>query len=65
MTEYSIKIPTMTYALKARDLLRKKGIEAKIEKTFSKSGCTFNLWVNEAKEQIIPYLLENGIKILI
>lgn len=38
MRSYLISTGTITYAIKGRDLLRKKGFKAKIEKTISGKG---------------------------
>ncbi len=67
MKGYIITTGTITYALKGRDLLRRNGIKAYVERITSgkgSAGCGYAIIIegklNEAKE----LLLKGGVKIL-
>ena len=67
MRSYMIITGTVTYAIKGRDLLRKKGFKAKIEKissTKSNIGCGYAIVVEGDLSSAEKYLREAGIKIL-
>lgn len=58
---------TVTYAIKGRDVLRRKGITAKIERKNSLSGgagCGYTVVANGDRQQILEILKEAGVKIL-
>jgi hypothetical protein len=66
MKRYLIQTGTVTYAIKGRDLLRRKGIKAKIErKTTAKAqGCGYAIVVDGDIVEAQKILRENGVKIL-
>lgn len=66
MRENLITTGTVTYAIKGRDLLRKKGFKAKIEKLNSGkggSGCVYAIAVEGNTAAAKKILREAGIKI--
>ncbi len=66
MKRYIIQTGTVTYAIKGRDLLRKKGFKAKIERITSGKayGCGYAIILDGNLEQAEKTLRENGVKIL-
>lgn len=67
MQKYMIVTGTITYAMRARDVLRRKGIEVKVEKPpklKSSMGCGYGVVVSGNVENIKKILLESGVKIL-
>ncbi len=63
---YIIVTGTVTYAIRGRDLLRRNGYNANMEKTKSglKNGCGYSITVSGDIEQIEYLLRDAGIKIL-
>lgn len=61
-----IELTSITYAIKARDLLRKNKIRARVEKVGGKQakGCAYAVAVEENCRQAIDLLETAGIKIL-
>lgn len=61
-----IQVGTVTYAIKARDLLRQKGFKVKIErKTGEKSyGCGYAIVLEGDINKAVELLHEAGVKIL-
>ena len=58
---------TVTYAIKGRDVLRRNGINAKIERKSSLSGgagCGYTVVTNGDKQRILQILNDAGVKIL-
>lgn len=67
MKRYAITTGTVTYALKSRELLRKKGRKAWVERITSgkgSSGCGFAVITEGDIESAEQLLRKNGIKIL-
>lgn len=67
MKRYSIVTGTVTYAIKGRDILRKKGFKASVERSSSvqsSEGCGYSIIVEENIEQAQQILREAGVKIL-
>ncbi len=64
---YIITTGTVTYAIKGRDLLRRKGFTAKIERITSgigSAGCGYAIITNGNIENATRLLLDAGVKIL-
>lgn len=61
-----ILLSSVTYAMKARDLLRKQGITAYVERIppQSTTGCGYGLSVPRGADAAERVLRENGIKIV-
>ena len=58
---------SITHAIKGRDLLRKNGFKARIQKRISSenaSGCAYEIYVNSTDYSIKNLLLKSGIKII-
>ena len=58
---------TVTYAIKGRDALRRKGIAAKVERKSSMNegaGCGYTVVTSGDKGKILDILNEAGVKIL-
>ncbi len=66
MKRYIIATGTVTYAIKGRDILRKKGFKVKIERTTGKAtlGCGYAIILDGDIKEAEKLLRENGIKIL-
>lgn len=67
MERYIISIGTVTYALKGRDLLRKLGFKAYVERNsrdIGKYGCGYSIVVSGDIDKIADSLTENGIRIM-
>ena len=67
MKGYIITTGTVTYAIKGRDLLRKKGINAKIERITSdkgSAGCGYSIIINGDVNEAVSILRSGGVKIL-
>lgn len=65
MKQYRISTGSITYALKGRDLLRRNGYKARIERINQQSGgngCGYSIVVSE--EKAVNILRKSGIKIL-
>ncbi len=64
MRGYKIRTETITYAIKGRDLLRKNGFKARIEKSGSQGlrGCNYVI-IAEGKGTAETILQNAGIKI--
>ncbi len=66
MREYIITTGTITYALKGRDLLRKNGIKARVERITSgkgSSGCGYAIISND-RDRAEEILRKGSIKII-
>lgn len=62
--KYVIATGTVTYAIKGRDILRRNGFAAKIERKSSNAGCGYTV-VTSGNIDKARMLLENsGVKIL-
>lgn len=67
MKGYLITTGTVTYALKGRDILRKKGYKSNVEKVSTKEnnlGCGYSIKVYGDIKIIEQILKNNGVKIL-
>ncbi len=66
MKKYRINTGTVTYAIKGREVLRRKGYNAKVEKSQSlnKNGCGYAIIVFGEISVIEPLLRNSGVKIL-
>lgn len=66
MKRYLIQTGTVTYAIKGRDLLRRKGIKANIERKNSHKaqGCGYAIALTGDIEEAQKILRENGVKML-
>lgn len=66
MGEYQIYTGTITYAIKGRDLLRRKGYKARVERisAVGKSGCGYTIVVLGNIQEIEALLKKAGVKIL-
>ena len=67
MQRHIISVNSITYAIKGRDLLRKQGFRAYIERKtndIGNSGCGYVIVTNGNKNKIISILTESGIKII-
>lgn len=63
----TIKLNSVTYALKANALLRSRNIKSEIKKNPKPrhgEGCGYLLNVRTADESILDYLRENGVEII-
>lgn len=61
-----ILVSSVTYAMKGRDLLFRRGIRAFVERIppSSQSGCGYGIYVPQGVEEAEGILRENHIKIL-
>lgn len=67
MNRHTVITGTVTYAIKGRDLLQKKGYKAKIEKTASGKGnvgCGYGIVIEGDIALAEKLLRDSGIKIL-
>lgn len=67
MNSYGIKTGSITYAIKARDILRRNGYTATVERNTSDlkgSGCGYSVTVFGDIEKPERLLREAGVKIL-
>lgn len=66
MKRYIISTGTVTYAIKGRDILRRKGYKAGIERISGtkNSGCGYSIILNGDLPSAEKILRENGVKIL-
>lgn len=64
---YIITTGTVTYAIKARDILRRNGFNVKTERITSgagSAGCGYAVVIGENLEKAVALLKSSGIKIL-
>lgn len=67
MQRHIISVGSVTYAIKGRDLLRKQGIKAYVERktnTSNNSGCGYVIVAEGNRQKITRALMVSGIKIL-
>ncbi len=64
MNGYIITTGTVTYAIKGRDLLRRKGINAKIERINGSAGCGYSIIIGNNLNEAEKILRDGGVKIL-
>lgn len=62
----TVKLNSVTYAMKAGALLRSKNIKSNVIKNprpKKGEGCGYLLIVNNASEGVLTYLIDNGVEI--
>ena len=66
MEKYIFSTGTVTYAIKAKDILKRKGINAYVERSSAKDriGCGYGVVVASEKDVAEQILRQYGIKIL-
>lgn len=67
MQEHFIVTGSVTYAIKAKEILRRNGISASVEKitsTDSDIGCGYAVAIKENPEKAVEMLKSKGVKIL-
>lgn len=65
--KYLIVTGTVTYAIKGRDILRKHGIKANVERILSdgaNTGCGYSVAVYSSPNKAVELLKLGGVKIL-
>ena len=66
MQRHVISVTSITYAIKGRDLLRKQGVKAFVERktnAYGNAGCGYVIVAEGNREKIIKTLKLSGIKI--
>ncbi len=67
MNKKGIKVSSVTFAIKARDLLQKNGYKAYLTRNPNPGngeGCGYIIYVNNLDKQAFRILQNNGIKIV-
>lgn len=68
MKRYVITTGSVTYAIKGRDALRKKGFTARVEKNSSiknKNGCSYSIIIENGNiSKALGILADAGVKVL-
>ena len=67
MKRYVIITGTVTYAIRGRDILRKEGFRAIVERNtvgIARYGCGYGIVINGDVDDAVKILTKNGIKIL-
>ncbi len=67
MQHQFVSVSSITYAIKGRDLLRKQGIKAYVEKKTNANGnvgCGYVIVAEGNKNKIAQILMQSGIKII-
>ena len=67
MQRYSISVSSITYAINGRDILRKVGIKAYVERKTNVNGnvgCGYVIIAQGNKNKITQALIDSGVKIL-
>lgn len=66
MNKYIIATGTVTYALKGRDVLRRNGFKAYVERSTDKNriGCGYTIRVTGEADKISEVLQKAGVKVL-
>ncbi len=67
MKRYIITTGTVTYAIKGKDILKRNGFKAKVERIMSgkgSSGCGYSIIIENDIETALALLKSKGIKIL-
>lgn len=65
--KYAIVTGTVTYAIKGRDILRKNGINASVERNsfgLGRYGCGYGIVIKNDIERAVEILKQNEIKII-
>ena len=66
MTKKGIKVASVTYAVKGRDLLQKNGYKAYLARNphpSSDEGCGYVIYVNNPDDRCLKILTSNGIAV--
>jgi hypothetical protein len=66
MSKKGIKVASVTYAMKGRDLLQKHGYKAYLTRNphpDEDDGCGYVIYVNNIEEKCLDILRKNGIKV--
>ncbi len=66
MSKKGIKVASVTYAMKGRDLLQKNGYKAYLTRNPSpeeNEGCGYVIYVNDIDKRCFSLLNKNGIKV--
>lgn len=66
MSKKGIKVTSVTYAMKGRDLLQKNGYKAYLTRNphpVDDEGCGYVIYVNNLEKRCYEILKRNGIKI--
>lgn len=66
MSKPLIMVNSITYAIKSRDILYRKGIKAYVERiphTSRTTGCGYGIYVPDKTEEAVQLLLDSGIRI--
>ncbi|MBQ7725543.1 MAG: DUF3343 domain-containing protein [Clostridia bacterium] len=64
MSQTVISTGTVTYAIKGRDLLKRKGYQAKVIRHSSAAGCGYGIAFSGDRNKAEALLREAGVKIL-
>ena len=67
MSKKGIKVASVTYAMKGRNLLQKNGYKAYLTRNPSpeeNEGCGYVIYVNDIDQRCFSLLNKNGIKVL-
>ena len=67
MKRYTITTGTVTYAIKGKDILKRNGFKARVERIMSgkgSSGCGYSIIIDNDIENALALLKNAGIKIL-
>ena len=67
MNKKGIKVGSLTYAMKGRDLLQKNGYKVYLTRNpnpESEEGCGYVIYVNNIDKRCFSVLKTNGIKVL-
>lgn len=67
MNKLIIKVGSVTFALKAKDILQNRGIKSQIKKTANPSkgeGCGYSVVVPDGTDSVVGILRLSGIEIL-
>ena len=67
MQRHIVLVNSITYAIKGRDMLRKQGFRAYIERKTNSSGntgCGYVIVVEGKREKISNILINSGVKVL-
>ena len=67
MSKKGIKVTSVTFAMKGRDLLQKNGYKAYLTRNpepDSDEGCGYVIYVNNIDDKCFTILARNGIKVM-
>lgn len=66
MDDARIKVSSITYAMKGRDFLRKRGFSASIERTLTPAeneGCGYSIYIRGNASEAIALLRTSGFRL--